>query len=817
MKSDKYWAKRAEKRMDYAMLSSNEVSGRIGAAYLEALRDIQEQLQAIFRSFSADITDAEAKRILQRVPIDRDADITKLLKQAIALVKDDKERAELIAELNVPAYKARMQRLKELSQDIGDKCAALAQEAGSSLDRSLEQVIRDTYYRGVFDMQQRTGIAFSFSKVSERMIREILQQAWSGRHYSKRIWQNTDTLAEELRQTLLKGVLTGKSSGRMAAEIQDRFHASYSRALTLVRTEHSYCANSAELARYKDIDVKKYRFVATLDSHTSEICRDLDGQEFPVEDAAPGTNYPPMHPRCRSTTIEALSAALMQKLERSARDPETGKLMTVPADMTYREWYGKYVEGEELTDAAKLQASEPRFKFIEAKNLEEAQAYAQQFCESSFMAKNFKGVVDYKGISVENANKINRALTDVYNRVELDKLSGIKTVAPGSALGKKAFKDGADAVFSYDPIQHGIYVNKDILKSEKAFAEYVKRSEDSWNTVMNNIDKLSGSQKELALVYQKAGRSLVDGTTVEGMFTHELGHHAQWTLLDAKTNNSVGSRMNEFAPKISGYANASKSEYLAESFGAYIRGERSLLDPEYVWYIDSKAVDIKGKSDIMEESKAHKQAIDYLEALGIKSVPTKAFDVIPSESEIINRLSGGDMTKGSCTSLALAYAGNKGGVDVLDFRGGKSCDFFSKTANIRDITKFNGVKANIVKDTNDFKAATELLKTAEPNKEYILVTGKHTAVIRKAEKGFEYLNMQDPNPKENVFKPLTTKSLKSRFKCAKSHRSQGEIMQYTNILIDRESLSESKEFKDILRYINTEEINQLKGVEGYAK
>ncbi len=400
MKSDKYWAKRAEKRMDYAMLSSNEVSGRIGAAYLEALRDIQEQLQAIFRSFSADITDAEAKRILQRVPIDRDADITELLKQAIALVKDDKERAELIAELNVPAYKARMQRLKELSQDIGDKCTALAQEADSSLDRGLEQVIRDTYYRGVFDMQQRTGIAFSFSKVSERMIREILQQAWSGRHYSKRIWQNTDTLAAELRQTLLKGVLTGKSSGRMAAEIQDRFHASYSRALTLVRTEHSYCANSAELARYKDIDVKKYRFVATLDSHTSEICRDLDGQEFPVEDAAPGTNYPPMHPRCRSTTIEALSAALMQKLERRARDPETGKLMTVPADMTYREWYGKYVEGGELTDGAKLQAAEPRFKFIEAKTIEEAEKIALE---------NGVRHVDYSDLPLETANLLNEA------------------------------------------------------------------------------------------------------------------------------------------------------------------------------------------------------------------------------------------------------------------------------------------------------------------------------------------------------------------------------------------------------------------------
>ena len=33
----------------------------------------------------------------------------------------------------------------------------------------------------------------------------------------------------------------------------------------------------------------------------------------------------------------------MKKLERRARDPETGKLMTVPGNMTYQEWYEKYV------------------------------------------------------------------------------------------------------------------------------------------------------------------------------------------------------------------------------------------------------------------------------------------------------------------------------------------------------------------------------------------------------------------------------------------------------------------------------------------
>ncbi len=167
---------------------------------------------------------------------------------------------------------------------------------------------------------------------------------------------------------------------------------------------------------------------------------------------------------------------------------------------------------------------------------------------------------------------------------------------------------------------HGIYVNKDVLKNEKSFAEYVKRSEDSWNTVMNNIDKLSGSQKELALVYQNAGRSLVDGNTVEGLFTHELGHHAQWTLLDAKTNNAVSSRMSEFAPKISGYANASKSEYLAESFTAYMKGERNILDPEYVRFIDSKAIDKGTKSGIIKE-KENNALIINMQFFANKSIP----------------------------------------------------------------------------------------------------------------------------------------------------------------------------------------------------
>lgn len=225
--------------------------------------------------------------------------------------------------------------------------------------------------------------------------------------------------------------------------------------------------------------------------------------------------------------------------------------------------------------------------FNPAKTIEEAQEYAEKFCQTSFMDKTFKGKVNFKGISLEHANAINRSLTDAYNRFpDMEKLSGIKTVAPGSAQGKKAFKSGADALFSYSPVEHGIFINKDVLKNPKTLDAYMQRSQDAWDLVMNNIDKLSGKNRKLAEIYSNAGRELVTGDTVEGLFTHELGHHVQWTMLDPKTTNSLTSRMRDFAPHISGYANTSNSEYLAESFAAYMKGETGILDQEYVEYLD---------------------------------------------------------------------------------------------------------------------------------------------------------------------------------------------------------------------------------------
>lgn len=105
-----------------------------------------------------------------------------------------------------------------------------------------------------------------------------------------------------------------------------------------------------ELLSYEEADIEKYIFVAVLDKRTSRICQEHDNQVYDRDKAVPGVNCPPMHPWCRSTTVAYDEDADYSKLKRRARNPVTGKTELVPADMTYKEWYSKYVakDGEKV-------------------------------------------------------------------------------------------------------------------------------------------------------------------------------------------------------------------------------------------------------------------------------------------------------------------------------------------------------------------------------------------------------------------------------------------------------------------------------------
>lgn len=218
--------------------------------------------------------------------------------------------------------------------------------------------------------------------------------------------------------------------------------------------------------------------------------------------------------------------------------------------------------------------------------------------------------------------------------------------------------------------------------------------------------------------------------------------------------------------------------------------------------------DINGTSQMSEVRKLALQE-------GIPSNPIKKSRKKLTEEQIINAVSGGDKTKGSCSSAAFAYIGNKGGYTVLDFRGGKSCDFFSRDSRIQMIGNLPGVKMHVVKNTNDFTAVRGLLEKVEAGNEYYLATGRHAAVIRKNEGRFEYLELQSRI--SNGFKPLDNVVLKERFKCKKTHSTRHGKYEVDSYIIDSNSLKDNPEFHNLLSFINTAGSKQMKGIEGHEK
>ena len=140
---------------------------------------------------------------------------------------------------------------------------------------------------------------------------------------------NKRALLFNARETITQGLIQGQSVARMSKSLADAMGKSYHQAETLIRTETNNFHAQADVRAYEAAEVEEYEFVATLDSRTSEICASLDGKHFPIKEAKTGVNYPPMHPRCRSTTVE-------YDPEDAADWAESGEPM--PERMTYEEW-----------------------------------------------------------------------------------------------------------------------------------------------------------------------------------------------------------------------------------------------------------------------------------------------------------------------------------------------------------------------------------------------------------------------------------------------------------------------------------------------
>jgi SPP1 gp7 family putative phage head morphogenesis protein len=162
--------------------------------------------------------------------------------------------------------------------------------------------------------------------------------------------------AERFSQVVRQGLLTGETTPdiakRLIGSLQFGEEAKTVRQLVaaggqatavadnqviaLIRTSINQVANTASQQVYEanqDI-TKKYRYVATLDTRTSAICRALDGQEFEYGKGP----MPPQHFNCRSTTVPIIDPDILPPSTTATRASKDGQ---VPINQSYGEWLAR--------------------------------------------------------------------------------------------------------------------------------------------------------------------------------------------------------------------------------------------------------------------------------------------------------------------------------------------------------------------------------------------------------------------------------------------------------------------------------------------
>ena len=360
-----YWEKRAAWDMYERMADAEDTADLVARIYRSASAQIVFSAQDIFEKYMTKhkLSKAEAWRFLNSIQ-DKDS-IQKLL---LELKNKDlgEKKQELLKELEAPAYRARIERLQGLLQQVDTVMQNVYQQEQQFDTSFFEQLAENAYYRTIYNTQRKTGLGFSFSNINQKQIDRALRMNWSGKHYSKRIWKNTDDLARTIKDELLVSLLTGRTDRETAAVITEKFGGGAIKARRLIRTESCFLSGELMAQAYEECGIKKYRYVATLDLRTSKICRELDGKLFLVSQREAGKNYPPMHPWCRSTTISDIDDEALSRMTRAAYNPETGRTEKVPANMTYDEWHQKYVKGNpeaEAQEKAVKNASSDRKQF----------------------------------------------------------------------------------------------------------------------------------------------------------------------------------------------------------------------------------------------------------------------------------------------------------------------------------------------------------------------------------------------------------------------------------------------------------------------
>lgn len=132
------------------------------------------------------------------------------------------------------------------------------------------------------------------------------------------------------------GFFQGQTSAQIAKQVKDSINGITKRnAMSIVRTSVNHLSNQTRQTYYKENSdiVIGYKVIATLDTHTTPFCRDIDGRNVLKDDSY--QPMPPFHFGCRTSTTPLLNSKFDYLKSGATRSSKDGY---VASTTTYYDW-----------------------------------------------------------------------------------------------------------------------------------------------------------------------------------------------------------------------------------------------------------------------------------------------------------------------------------------------------------------------------------------------------------------------------------------------------------------------------------------------
>ena len=286
MDSQTYWKNRETEQRKHNIHDEAEYQKHIREIYQNMIDEIEKEINGFYGKYASKegITLAEAKKRAAKT------DIEALGRKAAKYVKEKNFSQQANEEMRLYNMTMKVNRLELLKAQIGLEMVAGFDE----LQKYYEEILTD---RAVSEFERQAGILGKTIQNNAKAANAIVNSSFHNATYSDRIWMYQDMLKNELSSLLQTGLIQGQNPRRLATHLRKRFGVSQSNAERLMITELARVQTEAQKQSFERNGFEEYTFLAL--GAACPICKALDGKHFKVKKMMPGTNAPPMHPRCR--------------------------------------------------------------------------------------------------------------------------------------------------------------------------------------------------------------------------------------------------------------------------------------------------------------------------------------------------------------------------------------------------------------------------------------------------------------------------------------------------------------------------------------